>query len=327
MRETGKTSEATGQARSSLRIFIRGVSAALLAFAFALFAFATPGNALQESPTGAQAGQQTSPNSSAVYPRGVKLMLKDGSFQLVRQYQVIGDRIRFYSLDNSDWEEMPASMVDWAATKKEEAEAAQEDAALVKKVTRQEDQRRILPLEVDASLEVSPGVFLPPGEGVFVFTSKNVLQLPPAEPTYKTDKKHEIERVLSPIPIVSSRHSVLIKGAHAKIRIKTRQPEFYVRIAQDAPPLDLQLVPAQVRGANREIARIDALFKTENATTHPLLLQRWQIAKDVYRFTLGQTLPPGEYALVQVLPGDTQLDQLSINVWDFGVDPPSPHEK
>jgi hypothetical protein len=329
MRGTGKTSDATGQARSPLLISSRGITAALLAFAFALamFAFLAPANAQQESSTGAQAGQQTSPKSSAVYPRGVKLMLKNGSFQLVRQYQVIGDRVCFYSLDNSDWEEMPASMVDWTATKKEEAQATQADAALMKQVIRQEDQRRRMPLEVDASLEVSPGIFLPPGEGVFVFTNKNVLQLSPAEPTYKTDKKHEIGRVLSPIPIVSSRHSVLIKGAHAKIRVKTGQPEFYVRIARDAPPLDLQLVPAQVRGSNREIARIDALFKMENATTHPLLMQRWQIAKDVYRFTLGETLPPGEYALVQVISGDTQLDQLSINVWDFGVDPSSAQEK
>lgn len=254
-------------------------------------------------------------------------MLKDGNFQLVRQYQVTGDRVRFYSLDQSDWEEIPASLVDWAATKQAEAAAAQADAALVKKATQQENQRRLMPIEVDASLEVSPGVFLPPGEGVFVFNNKAMLQLPPAEPTYKTDKKHEVARVLSPIPIVSSRHSVLIAGAHAKIRIRTNQPEFYVRIAPDAPPLELQLVTAQVHGANREIARIDVLFKMENATTHPLMLQRWDVAKDVYRFTLGQTLPPGEYALVQVIPGATDLDQLSLNVWDFGVDPlvgPSP---
>lgn len=252
----------------------------------------------------------------------MKLMLKDGNFQLVRQYQVIGDRVRFYSLDQHDWEEMPAALVDWAATKQAEAEAAEAGAALVTKATQQERQRRLMPLEVDASLEVAPGIFLPPGEGVFVFNNKAMLQLPSAEPTYKTDKKHEIERVLSPIPIVSSRHDVLIAGAHAKIRIRTSQPEFYVRIAPDAPPLELQLVSAQVRGANREIARIDVLFKMENATTHPLMLQRWDVSKQVYRFTLGQTLPPGEYALVQVIPGATQLDQLSINVWDFGVDPP-----
>ncbi|MGA8981677.1 MAG: hypothetical protein WB470_03315, partial [Candidatus Acidiferrales bacterium] len=29
-------------------------------------------------------------------PRGKKLMLKDGSFQLVREYQVDGDRVRYY---------------------------------------------------------------------------------------------------------------------------------------------------------------------------------------------------------------------------------------
>ncbi|MGH9648677.1 MAG: hypothetical protein ACRD4E_17890, partial [Bryobacteraceae bacterium] len=31
--------------------------------------------------------------------RGQKLVLKDGSFQLVREYAVQGDRVRYYSLD------------------------------------------------------------------------------------------------------------------------------------------------------------------------------------------------------------------------------------
>ena len=284
--------------------------------------FAAPVPAQQESPNREQAAQQTSPNRSPIYPRGIRLMLTDGTFQLVRQYQVMGDRVRYYDLDRSDWEEIPASLVDWAATKKEEAIEGQTDAALLKKVRHQEDQRRMMPLAVDASLEVAPGVFLPPGEGVWVFNNKAVLQVPPAEPTYKINKKHEIEKILSPIPIVSTRHTVLIEGAHAKLRIRTATPEFYVRAAAETIP-DLRLVPAKIEGSHRKIARIDQLFKMENATAHSLLMQRWQIAKNVYRFTLGQSLRPGEYALIQVNPGENQLDQLSIYVWDFGVDPPS----
>ena len=51
-------------------------------------------------------------------PTGKKLMLKDGSFQLVREYEVDGDRVRYFSIDQRDWEEIPASLVDWDATKK-----------------------------------------------------------------------------------------------------------------------------------------------------------------------------------------------------------------
>jgi hypothetical protein len=246
-------------------------------------------------------------------------MLKDGTFQLVREYKVEGDRVRYYSLDRSQWEEIPAALVDWDRTKKVEADQAQRDSALLSKVKSQEDARRALPLDIDASLEAAPGIFLPPGEGVFVFDNKSILQLPPEEPIYKTDKKRQIERVMAPVPIVSSRQSVLLKGAHAKLRIKTGQPEFYMRTKQDADP-ELQLVPAKIREGNRQVARLDELFKMQQATVQPLLLQRWQIAKGVYRFTVGQTLKAGEYALVQIVAGKTELDQVSVYVWDFGID-------
>ncbi|HTU34347.1 MAG TPA: hypothetical protein VMF66_11135 [Candidatus Acidoferrum sp.] len=316
---------------------LRTLTLAIIAMIVAVSLVFTPAHAQQQSTNGAQngaeSGQNASPNgapnvasngaqnNAASAPRGIKLMLKDGTFQLVREYSVTGDRVRYYSLDRSDWEEIPASLVDWDATKKQENQTAQADASLLNKVRRQENQRRIMPLEVDASLAVAPGIFLPSGEGVFAFNGKSVLPLAAADPEYKLNKKHEIEKVMSPIPIVSERHSVLLKGAHSKVRIDTSQlVEFYVRVAPDQPPISLQLVKAEIHGETRKIARVDALFKMENATTHPLLMQRWQIAKDVFRFTLGQTLAPGEYALVQVIPGDTDLDQLSINVWDFGVD-------
>ena len=48
-------------------------------------------------------------------------------------------------------------------------------------------------------------------------------------------------------------------------------------------------------------------------------IQRWEVAATVYRFTLGEPLPPGEYALAEILP-----DGMNLFVWDFGVDPSAP---
>jgi len=42
----------------------------------------------------------------------VKLYMKDGSYQLVREYKVQGDRVSFYSLDREETEEVPLSLVD-----------------------------------------------------------------------------------------------------------------------------------------------------------------------------------------------------------------------
>jgi len=44
-------------------------------------------------------------------------------------------------------------------------------------------------------------------------------------------------------------------------------------------------------------------------------MQRWEVAPNVYRFTLSQPLPPGEYVLAEVLE-----DGLNLYVWDFGLD-------
>lgn len=258
----------------------------------------------------------------AVLPRGKKLMLKDGSFQLVREYKIEGDRVRYYSVDRSQWEEIPAALVDWDKTKGVEAGEAKSDAALVSKVHTQEEARIVQPLDVDASLEAAPGVFLPPGEGIFAFDGKAILPVLPAEPSFKTSKKREIEKVLSPIPIVPSRHAVLIQGAHSKVRVATGQPEFYMRTQQEGEP-NMQLVPAKVLSDRRQIANIDELFRMQDAAIKPLLMQRWDVAKGVYRFTLGQTLTPGEYALIEVIPGKTELEQLNVYVWDFAVDAPT----
>ena len=44
-------------------------------------------------------------------------------------------------------------------------------------------------------------------------------------------------------------------------------------------------------------------------------IQRWEIARNVFRFTLSQSLEPGEYVLAEILP-----EGMNLYVWDFGVD-------
>jgi hypothetical protein len=58
----------------------------------------------------------------AALPKGKKLVLKDGTYQMAREYAVEVDRVRYWSVERSQWEEIPSALVDWDATHKSEAE-------------------------------------------------------------------------------------------------------------------------------------------------------------------------------------------------------------
>ncbi|MGD0579952.1 MAG: hypothetical protein ABSC08_13600, partial [Bryobacteraceae bacterium] len=61
-----------------------------------------------------------------------RLYLNDGTFQQVREYKVQENRVRYYSTERSDWEEIPLSLVDLKKTeaeRKQVMERVKKDAA------------------------------------------------------------------------------------------------------------------------------------------------------------------------------------------------------
>ena len=279
-----------------------------------------------------EAKTATSEKKSEVYPRGLKLMLTDGTYQLVREYQRNGEHVRYFSMERGAWEELPASLVDWNATARTEAEMEKESKELVEKVHKQEEARRMDNVaDIDASLRVGDGAFLPSGEGMFVVEGKTIRILDQAGSEMKTDKKRVIAEVLSPVKVVPGKQTVVMQGAHAAVRLRTDHPEFYLREAPPDPNTtssiqrsrragesgpDVELVRTKVGRNNRVLESISTLFgQAVSENRNEISMQRWEVAPNVYRFTLSQSLPPGEYVLAEVLE-----EGLNLYVWDFGLD-------
>lgn len=261
----------------------------------------------------AAARQQSASNPAVAHAK--KLVMKDGTVQIVSNYQLDGDRVRYFSVDRSEWEEIPSSLVNWPATQQAEREEQKTDAALDNKIKSEEEVAKAAPLDVDASFEVVPGVFLPPGEGFFILDGQAIFPLQQSPASTKINKRHVVEQIVVPLPVIPSRTSVDLPGRRASFRTTSSTPEFYFRTKDFGEP-QIELLVAHVRGDHRHIEDIDSLFGQQNHKGKTVSLAEWQVAKGLYRFTLGQALAPGEYALAQFSP----KEGINLLLWDFGVD-------
>ncbi len=270
-------------------------------------------------PLAAQSNSSSHPNSPDVSRdegvRGKKLILKDGSYQLVSKYQVVGNRVRYYSVERSEWEELPKSMVDWPATKKADqqpSEQAKQALELAHNIDLEEHPDAV---SLGGGTGLPAGVLLPPGDGMFAFNGEKVLKLKTDLAKSSLDKGRFIASMLVPVPVISKKYTIYLKGKHAAIRIDNSEPAFFYRSTNGMPP-GIQLVHAKVSGKKREIEFLSNYFgqKTTQANEIPLNVQ--QVDNDTYRLMASQDLSPGEYVLAQV----DRRQGIDLYVWDFGID-------
>lgn len=248
-------------------------------------------------------------------PQGKKLILKDGTFQLAREYTVEGDRVRYWSIERSDWEELPTSLIDWDATKKAEADQEQ-----MEKDQEAKNRARILAEEtegvsqVDASLEVHPGLLLPDGVGMFVLANQQFVALKQNAADSKLDVGREVEKTLAGVQLIPTRRRLELPGKHSAVQVGTGDLEFFMRTADQREPR-MMLVHAQMKGDTR-LVETESESVVEDATDKgdTVATLAWELAPGVYRFTIDQNLPVGEYAFVEATS-----DGVDMNMWDFGV--------
>src|SRR5512133_3881716 len=254
-----------------------------------------------------------------------RLILKDGSYQSVTKWETKGDRVRYYSAERADWEEIPASLIDWKATEAYEKDAASGKNAELERAIREdkEDAEK----EAAANPEVAPGVRLPDGGGVFLLESyKNQPQLDELVQTNGEINKHTGKNILRATinPIASSKQSIELKGLHARVQSHTGYPEIYLDIDSDTQTQKLDLADhfRIVRMTEKKDTRLLGNLKVSmigNVSQEGtyVKVQAEKMAGDWVKIKPLSPLAPGEYAVVEMLTPK----EMNLYVWDFGVNP------
>ncbi len=273
-----------------------------------------------------------------------RLILKDGSYQLTTKWEKKGDRIRYYSAERGEWEEIPDSLIDWSATDKYEKDRAAgvpppEAVALDKEL---EAERKAEELR---SPQVAPGLRLPDESGVFLldnFQSQpqlNELQQNGGE-LNKNMKGNILRAAIN--PIASAKQTIELKGEHAKVQSHVTIPALYVNTTQEKDagdasqqpqqpqqpeqpiqlPVDrFKIVRMQVKQDKRIVGDIKIAVYGKVSQEQKLVPTTSQpISGGWVKVTPTSALTPGEYALVEMLG----KEGMNLFVWDFGVNPTAP---
>ena len=288
--------------------------------------------------------------------RNLRLILKDGSYQMARDYKIVGDRVRYLSQERGEWEELPMDLVDWDATHKWEKEHADlvdgEPSPAMKEaeeIDKEESEER---LDQNARMpKVAEGLELPDEDGVFVLDTyqgtPELVELTPTELSMQTKTRKSVAELN---PLATQKASLELEGAHAKVHLHVNDPAIYLSLGveeekepvlthpmtvntQGAKPVNgkhgahsAQSGFAIVRVDERQAVRIVGAVHmspggsvTQDEDTIPTKAEVLP-GKHWLKIEAVDKLTIGEYALVEILsPSD-----ISQSVWDFRVDPRLP---
>jgi hypothetical protein len=283
-----------------------------------------------------------------------RLILKDGTYQLVRKYEVVGDRVRYISIERSgEWEELPENLVDWDATRKwerdhatqaEEASPAMKEASDIDKEEAAERQESI-----SRRPEVAKGLELPDEDGVFALDTfqgtPELVEMLPAELNANTKSKHGLNTLN---PMAGAKASLELDGAHAKVHFHVNDPVIYLSLnaRDDAEQVVSHAMTVNTGGAKEvasrkhgahsaasgfAIVRVDerrairvvgAIHMSPGGTVtqdENVVPTKVEVlpGKHWLKITPTQQLTIGEYAVVEIL----SASDINQSVWDFRVDP------
>ncbi|MDE1176630.1 MAG: hypothetical protein PW789_08475 [Edaphobacter sp.] len=285
-------------------------------------------------------------------PHRTRLILKDGTYQLVMSYRIVGDRVRYVSAERGgSEEEIPSALVDFDATKRWERDHArssdaegQAAAPIDPELLKEEADRAAL------TPEVAPDLRLPDLDNMVVLDTyrdqPQLVPLPQSEGELNHNTAHNIVKAMIN-PLSSSHQLVQLKGEKSMVQLHVDQPAIYIRIGQPVAGFDgSRPMTVDTHGASAEMdekhpldptasryvivradvrtgARVVASFKISALGTASRDEDVIETTREMLpgghwmKLTPKQSLLFGEYALMEVLSDR----EVNLGVWDFGVHP------
>src|SRR5215469_8358834 len=258
-----------------------------------------------------------------------RLILKDGSYQLVTKYEVKGDRVRYYSSEREEWEELPNSLVDWTTTNKYEKERASAPEAVQLDKEIEHDNEL-----AEASLpQVAPGLRIPEDQGVFLLDNfqgePQLLEIQQNASDISAERKTNVLRN-AVNPIAGLKQSIELDHSHAAMQAHVEVPSLYINVdtGPDLPPQP-QAAPKsdqsqQAAASDRyRILRLDVKRQVSGKITqqqHEIKSTATHLSGGWLKLTPTEALAPGEYAVVEMMG----KEGMNLYVWDFGVNAKAP---
>jgi hypothetical protein len=268
-----------------------------------------------------------------------RLILKDGSWQVVTKYQKTGDRVRYFSAERDQWEEIPAALVDWAATEKyakdhapgakpapEAAppEPAPQAGAPANPEAAEIDKEELA--ERARTPEVAHDLRLPDEDGIWALdTYQDIPELVAVVQNTGNvggAKGHRILRsALNPLGGVQQ--NVQIPGAESKVRLHIGDPVFYVSLTDpDDSEASSSAVTVDTHGGSamkdKDLSSPNSQYAIIRVT--PNYKHDYRVVSGVKvsvggKVTQSQDVMP---TTAQVLPGKHWLKLVPVQPLDIG---------
>jgi len=188
-------------------------------------------------------------SNEPVKPHRIHLILKDGSYQIVTKYEVVGRVVRYVSAERGgEIEEVPVELVDLDATRRwekahtqaaaqapgasGEGQSSERQAPAIDPELLKEEQERS-----SRTPTVAPDLHLPEQDSVLALDTwqgaPELVPLVQSDGDLNRSTSHNVLRqALNPL---AAPHQLLVlKGTRSYLQMHVNTPEFYLRVGDDS---------------------------------------------------------------------------------------------